>query len=161
MLYVSARGLTTGLIPHGDRGVLRSTSTSSTISWSSPPPTGSGGRCRCEPGPIADFYRELMAALDELGSVHARSGPMPVEIPDAIPFDADTQHVAYDADAAHRFWLALVQMDRVFEVFRIALRRQGQPGALLLGCARPRGHAVLRAARAHNIPAARRTAART
>ena len=43
---------------------------------------------------------------------------MPVEIADAIPFDEDTTHTAYDPDHAHRFWLALVQMDRVFEVFR-------------------------------------------
>ena len=44
--------------------------------------------------------------------------PMPVEIPGAIAFDGDREHTAYDADAAHRFWLALVQINRVFEIFR-------------------------------------------
>ena len=43
---------------------------------------------------------------------------MPVEIPDAIAFDIDTQHSTYDAGQAHRFWLALVQMDRILELFR-------------------------------------------
>jgi hypothetical protein len=43
---------------------------------------------------------------------------MPVEIPDAIPFELDTQHDTYEAEQAQRFWLALVQMTRVFEVFR-------------------------------------------
>jgi Family of unknown function (DUF5996) len=43
---------------------------------------------------------------------------MPVEIPEAIPFDTDQQHIAYDGDQAHRFWLALVRMNRVFEIFR-------------------------------------------
>jgi hypothetical protein len=43
---------------------------------------------------------------------------MPVEIPGAIAFDTDQQHVAYDRDQVQRFWLALVQINRVFEVFR-------------------------------------------
>ena len=42
--------------------------------------------------------------------------------------------------------------------FRSALRRQGQPGALLLGQLRPGVHPVLRPDRAHRIPAARPTA---
>jgi hypothetical protein len=43
---------------------------------------------------------------------------MPVEIPDPIPFEADHEHAAYDADYANRFWRALVQADRVFTIFR-------------------------------------------
>ena len=31
---------------------------------------------------------------------------------------SDREHAAYDADKAHRFWRALVQIDRVFKVFR-------------------------------------------
>jgi hypothetical protein len=58
-----------------------------------------------------------MAALGELG-LSTEIWTMPVEIPGAIPFDTDEQHVAYDGDHAHRFWLALVQMNRVFEDFR-------------------------------------------
>ncbi len=116
VLYVSSRGLTTGLIPYGDRGfsidfdfidhqlVVATTD-------------GERGTVALQPGPIADFYREVMAALDGLG-LSTEIWTMPVEIPDAIPFDTDQQHVAYDRDQVHRFWLALVQMNRVFEVFR-------------------------------------------
>ena len=68
-------------------------------------------------GPIADFYGAVMSTLDELG-LTTEIWEMPVEIPGAIAFDTDREHVAYDADAVHRFWLALVQMNRVFEVFR-------------------------------------------
>jgi hypothetical protein len=116
VLYVSARGLTTGLIPYGDRAfsmefdfidhqlVVLTT----------------GGDRRTVPlkaGPVADFYSDVMGVLDEL-ELSTDIWTMPVEIPDAIPFDTDKQHVAYDADQVHRFWLALVQMNRVFEEFR-------------------------------------------
>ncbi|MCW2649761.1 MAG: hypothetical protein JWR32_737 [Mycobacterium sp.] len=43
---------------------------------------------------------------------------MPVEVVDAVPFDSDQQHVAYDRVQVRRFWLALVQTTRVFEQFR-------------------------------------------
>ena len=39
-----------------------------------------------QPGPNADFYRDVMAALDELG-LFTEIWTMPVEIPEAIPFD--------------------------------------------------------------------------
>jgi uncharacterized protein DUF5996 len=116
VLFVSARGLTTGLIPHGDNGFqidfdfidhqLIVTSTG-----------GDRRTVALRTGPIAEFYGEVMGVLDELG-LSTPIWPVPVEIPDAIPFDADTSHVAYDADQVHRFWLALVQINRVFEVFR-------------------------------------------
>ncbi|MGB3354167.1 MAG: DUF5996 family protein [Mycobacterium sp.] len=116
VLHVSARGLTTGLVPYGDNGfqidfdfVDHHLTVSST--------TGERRIVPLRAGPIADYYREVTAALDELG-LHTEIWPMPVEIADAIPLDTDTQHVAYDPDQVHRFWLALVQMTRVFEVFR-------------------------------------------
>jgi len=43
---------------------------------------------------------------------------MPVEIPDAIPFEQDRTHAAYDRDYANRFWRILVQCDRLFTLFR-------------------------------------------
>jgi Family of unknown function (DUF5996) len=116
VLYVSARGLTTGLIPYGGRAFSMEFDF---IDHQLVVLTTNGDR-RAVPlkaGPVADFYRDVMAVLDELG-LSTDIWTMPVEIPDAIPFDTDKQHVAYDADQAHRFWLALVQMNRVFEEFR-------------------------------------------
>lgn len=116
VLFVSARGLATPLIPHGDKSfsmefdfidhqlVVLTT-------------TGDRRTVPLKAGPVADFYGDVMAVLDELG-LSTDIWTMPVEIPDAIPFDTDQHHVAYDADQAHRFWLALVQMNRVFEEFR-------------------------------------------
>ncbi len=61
------------------------------------------------------------------------------------------------AEYANRFWRVLVQADRVFDEFPGALHRQVQPGALLLGRAGSRRHALLRTARPPSIPAAFRT----
>ena len=43
---------------------------------------------------------------------------MPVEIPDAIPFETDHEHKSYDAAAANLFWQQLAQVHRVFTIFR-------------------------------------------
>jgi hypothetical protein len=96
-----------------------------------------------------------MGVLDELG-LSTEIWPMPVEIEGAIPFDTDTSHVAYDGAQAHRFWLALVQMNRVFEVFRSRFVGKVSPvhffwGALDLAVNRFSGRT------APNIPAERRT----
>jgi hypothetical protein len=45
---------------------------------------------------------------------------VPSEIPDAIPFDEDTTHAAYDAQYAQRFWRVIVQAHRVLSRFRTA-----------------------------------------
>lgn len=115
VLYVSSRGLTTGLIPHGASGFQMDFDF---IDHQLVVTTTTGAR-RSVPlaGPSADFYGAVMSTLDELG-LTTEIWEMPVEIPGAIAFDTDREHVAYDADAVHRFWLALVQMNRVFEVFR-------------------------------------------
>ena len=42
----------------------------------------------------------------------------PNEITDAIPFDRDQVHHAYDPDYANRFWRILVQADRILKEFR-------------------------------------------
>lgn len=115
-LYVSARGLTTSLIPRGERAFqidfdLIEQRLHITVS------DGAAASMVLESRTVADFYQELMARLDDL-ELSTSIWTMPVEIPDAIAFDIDTQHSIYDAGQAHRFWLALVQMDRIFEVFR-------------------------------------------
>ena len=114
--FVTARGLTSRLMPHEDRGfqidfdfidqqlvitVADGASTSMPLVARS----------------VADFYAEFTAQLDRLG-LSTPIWTMPVEIPDAIPFDQDTTHTTYNGEQARQFWLALVQMSRVFEVFR-------------------------------------------
>lgn len=117
VLYVSARGLTTSLMPTDDgRGleiefdcinhVLRLQTTD-----------GRERTIPLRPQSVADFYAATMAALAELG-VTVNVFPRPTEIADATPFPEDLRHSSYDPDAVQRFWRALVQMDRVMRTFR-------------------------------------------
>jgi len=57
---------------------------------------------------------ELLSAVGVSVSINE----LPCEVPDPIRFSEDHTHAAYDAAAAHRFWRALVQIDRVFKLFR-------------------------------------------
>jgi hypothetical protein len=129
-LYVTATGLTTGLIPADDRGFSVDLRLAWDEAFQADPDRPSDhqqltvmttdGRedgFALEPMTVADFHRRFHALLDELG-LHTETWDMPVEIPDAIPFSTDTTHASYDAEAVHRFWLALVQMERVMTEFR-------------------------------------------
>jgi hypothetical protein len=79
-----------------------------------------------EPMSVAAFYRRTMSELDAAGA-RVRINLMPNEVPSPIPFPDDEQHASYDADAAHRFWRALVQADRVFRVFRSGFLGKASP----------------------------------
>jgi hypothetical protein len=115
-LYVSARGLTTSLMPAGDRGLeiefdfldhqleLRTTD-------------GTVRRVALEPRSVADFHAATMAALADLG-IEVVIVARPNEVVEAIPFAEDEVHHAYDPVAAHWFWQVLVRADRVLSVFR-------------------------------------------
>jgi hypothetical protein len=124
-LYVSARGLTTSLMPAGDRGLeiefdfvdhvldLRTTD-------------GARRQVPLEPRSVASFYQATMAALADLG-VQVTINPRPQEVVEAIPFDKDEVHRSYDAAAAHRFWLGLVRMQDVLLRFRSGFIGKASP----------------------------------
>jgi len=116
VLFVTARGLTTGAMPYGDRVlqidfdfcahvlVLRTSDAREQ-------------RIALEPMATADFHAQVMAALRAL-EVEVSIWTTPVEIEVAIPFESDRQHASYDGAAAQTFWRQLVQADRVFNIFR-------------------------------------------
>jgi uncharacterized protein DUF5996 len=115
-LYVTARGLTTSLIPRPDRAFqidfdFIAQRLDITVS------DGASASMPLVARNVADFYAEFTERLGNLG-LTTPIWTMPVEIPDAIPFERDTRHATYDGDQARQFWLALVKMNRVFEVFR-------------------------------------------
>ncbi|MGO8874977.1 MAG: DUF5996 family protein [Acidimicrobiales bacterium] len=132
-LYVSARGLTTSLMHTDGRGlaidfdfvdhvlVLRSS-------------VGETRTIALEPRSVADFYR---ATMDALASLHVDVVILarPVELPEAIPFAEDERHCSYDAAAAHRFWLALLQAHRVMSRFRARFVGKASPVHFFWGAA--------------------------
>jgi len=75
---------------------------------------------------VADFYREFMAALASLG-IPVKIWKMPVEIPNPIAFDEDTQHAAYDPEYANRFWRILASSEKIFVEFRARFIGKASP----------------------------------
>lgn len=115
-LYVSARGLSTSVIPYRDRVfeiefdfldhnlvIRESNRTTKYVALYA--------------RPVADFYRELMEVLHAI-SIDVKIWPRPVEIPDPVPFPDDTIHASYDPEAAGKFHRILMSVDAVFKEFR-------------------------------------------
>lgn len=75
---------------------------------------------------VASFHDRFMRALERLGVV-VRIHGRPNEVPDPIAFVDDTRARPYDADAANRFWQALVHADRVLNEFRTRFIGKSSP----------------------------------
>jgi hypothetical protein len=125
-LYLSARGLTTSLMPHPTGPAFQIDFDFVDHRLGITTAVGATRSLGLEPRPVADFYAAVMGVLDDL-DVATEIWTVPVEIPGAIPFQDDQVHAAYDPDAVHRFWLALVEMERVFKVFRTRFVGKSSP----------------------------------
>jgi Family of unknown function (DUF5996) len=75
---------------------------------------------------VADFYHATLDQLNGVG-VSVAIKETPNEVPNPIRFSQDHTHGAYDAAAAHRFWRALVQADRIFKLFRTGFLGKASP----------------------------------
>ena len=115
-LYVTARGLSTSPIPAGDQileiefdfiGQRLLARTSAGDERSFP----------LERQTVADFYVRTMDLLRSVGVV-VTINELPNEVANPIRFSLDRTHATYDADAALRFWRALIQVDCIFKRFR-------------------------------------------
>jgi hypothetical protein len=115
-LYVTARGLTTGPIPHGWRVFQLDFDF---LDHRLEVLTSDGGRAAVAlvSRSVSDFYAELIATLDRL-EVPVRIDRMPNELETAVPFHLDETPRPYDGDAVERFWRVLLQADRVLRRFR-------------------------------------------
>lgn len=124
-LYVTARGLGTSAIPFGDE-ILEIDFDFIAHRLVARTSRGDEAMLPLEPCTVSDFYRRVIGLLDGIG-VAVTINEMPNEIPDAIPFPQDHVHASYDAAAAHRFWRALIQADRVFKQFRSGFLGKASP----------------------------------
>jgi hypothetical protein len=115
-LYVTSRGLTTSLIPYGARA-FEIEFDFNRHELQIITAEGDERELILQPQSVASFYREIMSKLRELG-IEVHIGMKPNETLEAIPFDRDEKHAAYDLEYANRFWRVLLQADRVFKEFR-------------------------------------------
>ena len=115
-LYLTARGMTTSLIPYGGAAfeiIFDFVAHQLIIQTAS----GEQRFIPLEPVSVADFYKATLEHLDDLNlstAIHTT----PSEIAEGIPFDEDATHCSYDQEYVSRFWQALIQVDRVFKEFR-------------------------------------------
>lgn len=130
-LYVTARGLTTSAIPYESRAfqidldfvehrllVIDGTTTQFSMAL--------------EPQSVAQFYRDFMNGLRGRG-IEVSIWPHPVEVTQAIPFDEDERHASYDPEHAERLWRALLQAERVLQVFKTGFSGKASPVHLFWG----------------------------
>jgi hypothetical protein len=124
-LYVTARGLGTSPIPIGYEilEIEFDFISHRLVAHSS---DGKEGALPLKPQTVADFYRAVMDLLKSMG-VTVKINEMPNEVANPIRFSRDQTHAAYDAVAAYRFWRTLIQVDRIFKLFRSGFLGKASP----------------------------------
>jgi len=124
-LYVTARGLGTGTIPHGGRAFeLEFDFVRHALQVRVS--TGEERSLALEPRSVADLFGELMETLRAL-ELPVTVDVLPNEVAEPIRFPDDTTHASYDPEYAHALWQALLQMDRVFREFRTGFLGKASP----------------------------------
>jgi len=130
-LYVTARGLTTSIIPYGERSFeLRFDFLKHQLVLET-----SDGSVKALPlgaRPVADFYQEFMSML-RTESINVKIWHMPVEVPNPIAFDQDRVHASYDPKSAENFWRILVSVDAIFKQFRSRFVGKSSPSHFFWG----------------------------
>jgi hypothetical protein len=115
-LYLTARGMTTSAMPAGRRTLQIDFDF---ISHELQLVVSDGSSCvmPLASHSVADFYRQLMYALEELG-IPVRIWTKPQEVEVATPFEKDMANASYDPEFARRHWHILSQAERVLQQFR-------------------------------------------
>lgn len=130
-LYVSARGLTTSMVPYGDRAFeVEFNFVDHRLEMRT-----SDRRSQAfdlEPMSVAAFYRRINESLEAL-DLDVPIFAQPVEVEDATPFAEDEGRTSYDAEAVHAFWTALVRTNHVFKTYRAGFIGKSSPSHFFWG----------------------------
>lgn len=124
-LYLTARGLTTSTIPYDSR-IFQIDFDFIDHQLQIATSEGQMQTIQLQPRSVANFYQAVMDALASLDLAIAIN-TLPNEVTEAIPFERDETHNAYDADYANRFWRVLLQSERIFREFRSFFRGKVSP----------------------------------
>lgn len=124
-LSLTARGITSGPLPCG-HGFWQADFDFLTDRLVFACADGRSAHVALRPQSVAQFHagvREALASLDIPCDIRT----LPSEIPDAVPFERDTEARPYDADAVRRWWRILLQAERVMRIFRARYRGKCSP----------------------------------
>ena len=130
-LYVTPRGLTTGIVPYRDDAFeVRFDLIDSQLLIE----TASGAQETLDLGQstVADFYAAVMGSFERLG-MPVSIDPLPSEIAGAIRFDEDTTHGPYDPAHAQLMLRAWIDSERVLSAFRAGYVGKSSPVHLYWG----------------------------
>ncbi|HTV55799.1 MAG TPA: DUF5996 family protein [Terriglobia bacterium] len=124
-LYVNTSGLTTSPIPYrGEIFEIQLDFIKHVLEVRTS--YGASRAVALAPKSVAAFYHEVLSALQAIG-IEVEINTKPQEVPNAIPFDRDEVHHAYDAEYANRFWRILLSTHLVFEEFRARFIGKSSP----------------------------------
>jgi hypothetical protein len=129
-LYVTPRGLTTGLVPDGGGVTLDFDFFDHRLTARSA--SGSTSGFTFEPMSIAAFFERTKEAIAGVGGTPTMHGS-PSEMPEPVPFAEDSTQRPYDADAVARYHQALLRVDAVFRQFRTSFLGKVSPVHLFWG----------------------------
>ena len=129
-LYVTPRGLTTGLVPDGGGVTLDFDFFDHRLAARSA--SGATSGFTFEPMSIAAFFERTKEAIAGVGGTPTMHGA-PSEMPEPVPFAEDATQRPYDADAVARYHQALLRVDEVFRQFRTSFLGKVSPVHLFWG----------------------------
>lgn len=130
-LWLTARGLTTGLIPYPKnafsidldffehRIVVKTTS-------------GNEENFPLAPMSVSQLYDKFFAVLKKL-EINLTINPMPQELTSPIPFDKDTQQRSYDKELAHSWWKILMSTYQVMQKYHALFDGETPPVGFMWG----------------------------
>lgn len=130
-LHLTARGLATPPLTHGDRTFAIAFDFAShrlRVEASD----GETRTLALEPRTVAAFHAEVMRTLGDMG-LAVKIWPMPVEIGAPIRFTDDTVHRSYDPVQAHRFWEVLLKVERLLTAARCRFIGKASPANFYWG----------------------------
>jgi hypothetical protein len=123
--FPSASGLTTGIIPYGDKCFeIEFDFIFHKLQLKSG--DGRSNYINLESGNIAEFYFEIKEKLKKLG-IEINIWTVPVEIDDRLPFEQDYRPRKYDPYYANTFWKILVQVSKAMNIFRSGFTGKASP----------------------------------
>ena len=125
-LAVTPRGLTTGVIP-SDGGAFQIDLDFLAHQVTLVTSAGESAAMPLRPMSVAEFYRDMLRSLAELGVPDPKINTVPNEVAIAVPFPEDLDVRPYDPEQARSFATTLLKTHLAFEHFRADFLGKASP----------------------------------